>query len=119
MKSTIGGYIMEKATVTSVNYEKSDTIEKQGKQKDIQKYLNDGYYVKVQRNGYWVLVKPSQVQVTLSNSKITRTYNMKEEIREHYNRTNVTEALARTFFKDLTAGKISINMDSEGMYTFN
>jgi len=110
---------MEKATVTSVNYEKSDTIEKQGKRRDIEKYLDNGYYVKVQRNGYWVLVKASQVQVTLSNSTGTRTFNMKEEIREHYNRTKVTEALARTFLKDVNAGNIPMCMNSEGMYTFN
>jgi len=110
---------MENTTVTSVNYEKSDTIEKQGKRRDIEKYLNKGYYVKEQRNGYWVLVKASKVQVTLSNSTITRTYNMKEEIREHYNRTRVTEALVKTFLKDVNAGKIFICLDSEGMYTFN
>lgn len=109
---------MEKATVTSVNYEKSDTIEKQGKYEDIEKYLNKGYYVKEERNGYWVLVKASRVDVTLSNSTITRTFNMKEDIRNHYNRTRVTEALANTFLKDVNSGKIAICMDSEGMYQF-
>jgi hypothetical protein len=110
---------MENATVTSVNYEESDTIEKQGKRRDIEKYLNKGYYVKEQRNGYWVLLKASKVEVTLSNSTITRTFNMKEDMRDHYSRTNVTQALVKKFFKDIDSGRITFSMDSEGMYKFN
>ncbi len=109
---------MEKATVTSVNYEKSDTIEKQGKRRDIEKYLENGYYIKEQRNGYWVLVKASRVEVTLSNSTITRTFNMKEDLRSHYGKTRVTEALVKTFLKDINSSKIVICMDSEGTYKF-
>jgi hypothetical protein len=110
---------MEDTTVAAIRYEESDTIERQGKHRDIEKYLDKGYYVKVERNGYWVLVKPSKVNVTLSNSAITKTFNMKEDIREHYNRTYVTEALVRTFSKDVESGKIVIRMDSDGTYTFN
>ncbi len=110
---------MEKATVKSIRYEKSDTIEKQGKYRDIEKYLNDGYNVKQSRNGYWVLIKASKVNVTLSNSTITKTFNMKEDIREYYNRTRVTEALVKTFLKDVNSNKIVLCMDSEGSYTFD
>ncbi|MDD2376494.1 MAG: hypothetical protein PHD15_04540 [Clostridia bacterium] len=110
---------MGNTTVTAVNYEESHTVQMQGKRRDIEKYLKKGYHVKEERNGYWVLVKDSRVKVTLTNSTITRTFNMKEDIREHYNRTRVTAALIKTFSKDINSGKIVICMDSDGMYTFN
>lgn len=109
---------MEKANVLSIEYIKSDTVETQGKRKDIERYLKKGYYIKEQRNGYWVLVKSSRVDVTLNNSECTKTFNMKEDIREYYNRDRVTEALIRNFSKDVKSGKIVFTMDSEGMYSF-
>ena len=109
---------MEIATVTAINYEKSDTIQMQGKRRNIEKYLDKGYYVKEERNGNWVLVKSSSVKVTLRNSKITRTINMKEDIRKHYNRTRVTAALVRNFLKDINSGKIVIRMNFDGRYAF-
>jgi len=110
---------MEDTTVTAVNYQESDTIQMQGNRQSIQKYLNTGYHIKEHRNGFWVLVKGSRVEVTLTNSKISKTHNMKEDIRQHYSRSRVTAALVKTFFKDVSSGKIVIRMDSEGMYAFN
>jgi hypothetical protein len=44
---------MEKSTVTSVNYEKSDTIEKQGKRRDIEKIFRK--WLLNQRAAEWLL----------------------------------------------------------------
>lgn len=110
---------MEKTTVVSVNYKESDSITIQGKRSKIDKYLNDGYYVKENRNGFWVLVKTAQVNVTLSNSEHTETFNMKQDVCDYYGKTRITQALVDKFYKDIKAEKISITMDSDCCYSIN
>jgi hypothetical protein len=41
---------MEKCEILSVQYEESDSIEIQGKQNEIDKYIKKGYYDKEERN---------------------------------------------------------------------
>lgn len=108
---------MEKAKIISIDYESSDTIERQGKRKDIDKYLKNGYYIKEDRNGYWVLVKAARLIVTLTNSSCTRTFNMKAEVREYYGKTHISQSLADRFRKDIHNGTITIYMDLEGNYS--
>lgn len=108
---------MEKATVLSIVYVPSDSIEMQGKRKDIEKYLNAGYYIKENRNGYWVLVKAAQLNVTLKNSSCTRTYNMKEDVCDYFGRKRISQSLIDRFTQDIEDGKISIYMDLEGSYS--
>lgn len=107
---------MEKAKIISINYEPSDTIEKQGKRKDIEKYLKDGYYIKEERNGYWVLVKTARLIVTLANSSHTRTFNMKEDICDYYGKKRISQSLVDRFSKDIGNGIISIFLHSQGNY---
>ena len=108
---------MEKANITSINYEPSDTIEMQGKRKDIDKYLKKGYYIKEERNGYWVLVKAARLIVTLKNSSCTKTFNMKEEVLDYYGKARISESLVNKFKMDIDNGTITIDMDSEGSYS--
>ncbi|GEM_PF-1311798 len=108
---------MEKATISSITYEPSDTIEKQGKRRDIEKYLNAGYYIKEERNGYWVLVKAAQLKVTLTNSFCARTFNMKADVCKYYGRQRISQSLIEEFMKDIKDDKVSIYMDSEGYYS--
>lgn len=108
---------MERAKIISIKYEPSDTIEKQGKRKDIEKYIKAGYYIKEDRNGYWVLVKSAQVSVTLSNSWGTKTFNMKESICSYYKKERISHSLVDKFKDDIAKNKVSIYMDNEGYYT--
>lgn len=108
---------MEKAIILSITYEASDSIEMQGKRKDIEKYINAGYYIKEDRNGYWVLVKSSQLNVSLRNSTCTRTYNMKADVCDYYGKKRISQSLTDRFIRDTDSGKVSIYMDSEGNYS--
>ncbi|MDF2800319.1 MAG: hypothetical protein K0S61_222 [Anaerocolumna sp.] len=107
---------MEKAKIISIIYEPSDTIEKQGKRKDIERYLKDGYYIKEERNGYWVLVKTARLIVTLANDSHTRVFNMKEDICDYYGKNRISQSLVDRFSKDIGNGTISIFLDSKGNY---
>lgn len=107
---------MEKATILAIMYEPSDSIVMQGKRKDIEKYLNAGYYIKEDRNGYWVLVKASQLNVTLKNSYYTMRFNMKADVRDYYGKDRISQSLADRFMQDIEDSKISIYMDLEGNY---
>lgn len=110
---------MAETTVAAINYVSSDSVELQGKRSKIQKYLDKGFYVKESRNGYWVLVKPPEINVTLSDGDTTETFNMKEDVCDHYNRQRVTDNLVEKFRKDVNAGNISITLDPRGGYSFS
>ncbi len=107
---------MEKATILSITYEPSNSIEMQGKRSDIDKYLNLGYYIKEDRNGYWVLVKSAQLNVDIKNSSCRRMFNMKSDVCDYYRKKRISESLANKFIQDIKAGKINIYMDLTGNY---
>lgn len=108
---------MEKAKILSIIYEPSDSIEKQGKRSDIERYLKAGYYIKENRNGYWVLVKAAKLNVTLNNSFGTKSFNMKEDICDYYKKGRISENLADRFKQDARDEKISLYMNAEGCYS--
>lgn len=110
---------MAKTNVIAINYEGSDSIELQGKRDKIQKYLDNGYYVKESRNGYWVLVKTARVNVTLSDGEVVQTYNMKSDVCDHYGKQRVSSSLVERFKKDVNSGNITITLDQRGGYSFN
>ncbi len=105
---------MEKVTNVTINYEKSDTIEIQGKREKIEKYLKKGYSVKEERNGYWVLIKKAEVWVTLSNTYCTGKFNMKADILDYYGKQKISTNLVEKFQKDVNDGKITFTMDKDG-----
>lgn len=108
---------MEKAMVLSIQYQPSDSIERQGKRSDIERYIKDGYYVKENRNGYWVLVKSAKLYVTLSNSYGSKVFNMKEDVCSYYGKTRISNSLVDRFEMDIKNEKIVIYMDSKGNYS--
>lgn len=110
---------MAETNVVAINSVSSDSVEIQGKRDKIQKYLDKGYYVKESRNGYWVLVKPAQLNVTLSDGDTTETFNMKQDVCDHYGRQRISDSLVEKFRKDVNAGKISITLDPRGGYSFS
>ncbi len=99
-----------------IEYEPSDTIEKQGKRGDIQKYLKKGYYIKEERNGYWVLVKSSKVIINISNSSGNWTFDIKQDILDFYEKKKISEKLVEKFKQDIKDDKVSIYMDEKGNY---
>lgn len=107
---------MEKAIILNVKYEKTKPIETQGNRESIKKYLKQGYRIKIERNGYWVLIKSPKVYVTIGNSLVTKTYNMKQEIKDYYEEGKISLKLANRFKRDVDNGKITIYMDSKGNY---
>lgn len=105
---------MEKVTSVVVRYVPSDKIELQGKQKDIEKYLRQGYHVQEERNGYWVLTKNVQVLMTLTNSTCTNTFNIKEDVLSYYNKQRISNSMVNQFENDINSGKICIKMSEDG-----
>ncbi len=107
---------MEKVTVLSIVYVPSDSIEMQGKRKDIERYLKSGYYIKENRNGYWVLVKAARVGVTLASDSCTRVINMKDDILHHYGKNRINQSLVDKFRNDIVNETVTIFLDSQGNY---
>ncbi len=109
---------MKETIVVSISKEASDSIETKGKRSSIQRYIDKGYYIKQNRNGYWVLVKPTQVNVTLQKGKKIGTFNMKEEICDHYGK-RISDALIKKFREDINQGRIVLKLESKESYSFN
>lgn len=107
---------MEKVKDISVNYEKSDSIERQGKREDIERFLKDGYHIKDERNGYWLLAKSAMVFVTLKSSDCIKQFSMKRDILNYYGRERVSEGLVNDFKRDFYNEKIAIFWDLQDNY---
>lgn len=109
---------MEKATLVNAVYNQSSTITHQGNRNSIQRYLNQGYRIKEDRNGYWVLIKPASLIITLKDSKnIIYSFEMKEDAVKYYGKQRISEKLANTFINDAIAGKIKFYLDNTGNYS--
>jgi len=106
----------ENCEVKGIEYERSDTIEKQGPRDAITKYLKKGYYVKETRNGYWVLVRPARVIITVKSSAGTQDMNMKQDILDYYEKQKISEKLVANFKQDIDNKKIVICLDANGDY---
>ena len=111
------GFDMAKTTVLAMNYENSDNIEIQGKREQIQEHINNGYYIQEQRKGYYLLVKSSKIIVTLSNDDLTKTFNMKADILNYYEKQRLNETLFEKFKQDVEDGTISFTLDSNENYS--
>lgn len=104
---------MENLDNVLVEYFPGRTIEIQGNRQEIQKYLDDGYYIKEDRNGYWVLVKTAKVQAILTNSYGTKIFNVKDKMLSYYRRERITEKLVNQFQNDIYSGKIILKMNRD------
>ena len=107
---------MFKAERIGVRYESSSTIEHQGNRQSIDRYLRQGYSIKVRRNGYWVLTKPAQVIVTAyCGENGSFTYDMKDDILEKYGRDKISYGLVETFKNDFSNGSLSVEADESNL----
>ena len=110
--------IMEIAQCTNVKYIQSNSMIKQGKEKDIQCYLKLGYNKTQDRNGYWVLTKPSQINITLKGLNNVVTFPARQFITSYYGKDNATYKLCEIFKNDVACGKITFEMSEDGtMFT--
>lgn len=107
---------MESADFVRAVYEYGNSIEIQGKQKDIEKYTNNGYYVKESRNGYWVLVKPCRVMVRLLGAGKVQDFNMKQDICSLYDKQRISQKTFDKFFEDADKGNIEFQV-GDGCYS--
>ena len=107
---------MFKAERIGVRYESSSSIERQGNRLSIDRYLRQGYFIKVRRNGYWVLVKPAQVNVTAyCGENGSFTHDMKNDILEKYGRSKISYDLVETFKNDFSNGSLSVEADESNL----
>ena len=105
---------MEIAQCINVKYIQSNSMIKQGKDKDIQCYLKTGYYKTQDRNGYWVLTKPAQINITLKGFNNIITFPARQQITAYYGRDNVTYRLCEIFKNDIACGKIKFYTSDDG-----
>lgn len=102
-----------KAKILNYYFEPSETVEKQGNRSSIDPYLKRGYYINKGRNGYWVLVKPARVLVTIGDSKVSKTFNMKDDIRTYYGKSRISTKMVERFVEDVEKNKIKITLNLE------
>lgn len=106
---------MYKADQIGMSYEPSQTIEHQGNRASIQRYLRQGFYVKVSRNGYWVLVRGARVIVTAyCGEHGTYAFDMKQAICNYYGQAAISERAAGQFYNDFRMGLLEVWVDAQG-----
>lgn len=109
---------MAKTSVVAIKYKNSDSVEIQGKESKIQPYLNKGYEVRVNRDGYWLLSRTAKINVTLSRNEDTATFNMRQDILNHYGRKKMNQNLFNKFKQDIESGVICLTLISPESYSF-
>lgn len=101
--------------ITSVKYVDSDSKEIQGKRKEIEKYLNHGYYIKEERNGYFVLVQPVKILADIATSDDTiERWNIKHAVLDYYGKSRISYSLFKRFYKELKEGKVVLTESENG-----
>ena len=106
---------MFKAEQIDVQYVSSSTIEHRENRQSIDRYLHQGYFIKISQNGYWVLLKPAQVVVTAyCGENGSFTYDMKSEILEKYDRSRISFGLIETFKNDFKNNALLVEADESG-----
>ena len=97
---------MEKAVFVNASYVESDTKTVQGKRTELKQYFSRGYKVVEDRNGFWILSRPNAVNVEVKSYTGCNTFNMKQDILNHYNRQRMTEKLFEKFYEEALQGKL-------------
>lgn len=101
----------------STTYEASRAIELYGNRSQIDKYLKQGYQIKEQRNGYWLLVKSVKIMVHVEDKGRVCSYDVKEQVLNHYGRTKFLCSIFEQFRKDAEKERIKFYKDSSGELT--
>ncbi len=107
---------MSNIKILNIDYEESKTIERQGKQSDMKKFIKEGFSIVLYRNGYCVLNKPACAIVTIDDSNDIKKLYMKELICDYYERKNISEKLVNKFKSDIDNGSITIQKQLNNNY---
>ena len=91
---------MQEVKFVTASYEASSSLEIQGNRSKVEKYLDNGYYIRESRNGYWLLVKPAKVYVTLKKDNKNLKINIKYEICDYYGKSRISKKLYLKFLED-------------------
>lgn len=108
----------ELVNCVDVRYYESSTIEHQGNRESIRSYLNQGYYVQLDRNGYWVLNRPTKVIATLQSQTGTVYYcDIKQHITSYFYKNRISYKQYEDFCKVISDGRIRFYIDEYGNCT--
>ena len=98
--------MIDKVKNWGIYYYESDTIVIQGSYNKVKKYLNNGYFIKEDRNGYWVLYKPTNVILSITDFNDKEYYlYLKQYILEYYNKERISKKLFEKFKKEMIENK--------------
>lgn len=97
-------------------YEESDTIEIQGNQADIQRYLKNGYTIVDKSFEMYTLSKPVTIIVWLDTSSGIIANEMKKIILDYYGKLFFSKAVFDQFVSDAKRGLITFHYDKEQGY---
>lgn len=97
----------------SFTYSESTQQNFQGTKRELGKKLQEGFQVVRGGNGSYVLQKPSEALVKVSINGEIENIDVKEIIRDEYDKKRVTEKAFRVFEEDLKSGKKQLHYEGE------
>lgn len=105
-----------KVKVLNVEYKQPQVSVCETNWKEVRKYLKEGYYIASRENGFCSLEKPSKILVTFEYEGKTIVTNFKGKLKKYYGKKKAKK-LSEIFQKELEAGIIRIELDSEQHFT--
>ncbi|WP_236896773.1 hypothetical protein [Clostridium beijerinckii] len=101
---------MSECKIINSRYIKSESITFQGDWRKAQKYKDKGYNVKDlgKGNGNWIANKPAQTLSLLEHGDKKEEVNLAYEIKDFYDKRNMTESLFEKFTNQVNEGEVGI-----------
>lgn len=101
---------MSECKIINSMYSSSESITFQGDWRKAQKYKDKGYNVKDlgKGNGNWIATKPAQALFSLKHGDEKEEVDLTYEIKDFYDKKNMTESLFEKFRNQVNEEKIGI-----------
>ncbi|AGY75881.1 hypothetical protein [Clostridium autoethanogenum] len=110
---------MSECKIINSRYISSESITFQGDWRKAQKYKDKGYNVKNlgKGNGNWIATKPAQTLFLLKHGDEKEEVDLRYEIKDFYDKKNMTESLFEKFRNQVNEEKIGIYFSEDNGFT--
>lgn len=112
-ENEIGGIHMSSIELKSFKYSDEERFTFRGTREEIEKKMDQGYYIIRGGQGEYLLGKSSEMEIVLEIDEKEETFDVKNLIRKEYGQEKLTKSIFEKFIKDLKNGDKVLDFDKE------
>ncbi|MBQ2937926.1 MAG: hypothetical protein IJE05_03480 [Clostridia bacterium] len=104
---------MSSIELKSFKYSDEERFTFRGTREEIEKKMDQGYYIIRGGQGEYLLGKSSEMEIVLEIDEKEETFDVKNLIRKEYGQEKLTKSIFEKFIKDLKNGDKVLDFDKE------